>query len=442
MPVTSQPTDQPTGQLITDEKTLERLFRSNYDKWVADAKRRLGPEASAAAPRVVSKAFHLAWQDRKRFHSQEELDAFLGANVQHGAAREMSRLASLHRMDAHSAAGSHKESAHDHAEMTVDEAWERLQNTLKGGGGAPEAHRARASTARHEAAEHMAGLAKERNWKPYAIIGVVGLVLAVGAILWINKAGESRAVDHALAAGNVRGYETSYGQQVNVTLDDSTIVRLGPESKLTVPQKFGLTGGYRAVRVDGIANFKVTRQLAQPFDVRAGKVSMVAHGTEFTVRRFRDDSSTLIYVREGTVDVHYGDDYGEMRPVQKGAALLIPDNGAPTVPSQEVSDEASTWVDGNVTIVGHNLRYTLPMLKRWYGLDIHVPNTALLDRSVFVRAALNSPKEAITSVEQSGGLKFTYIGENMAFEDTTGAKAAPKPAARAATKTATKTKKR
>jgi ferric-dicitrate binding protein FerR (iron transport regulator) len=440
MPVTSQPTDQPYGQLITDEQTLERLFRANYEKWLADAKRRLGADGAAAAPRVVSKAFHLAWQDRKRFHSQEELDAFLGANIQHGAARELSRRAGLHRMDAHSAGGAHKEAAHDHAEMTVDEAWDRLQHTLKGG--APDAYRARASTARHEAAAHVAGLAKERNWKPFAIIGVVGLALAVGAIMWINKAGESRAVDHALAASNVRSYETSYGQQLNVTLDDSTIVRLGPESRLTIPQKFGMTGGYRAVKIDGTADFNVTRTLSAPFDVRAGNIAIVAHGTQFTVKRFRGDSSTLVYVRDGTVEVRYGEN--QTRPVAKGAALIIADNGAPVVPSQEQQDEATSWVDGNVTIVGHNLRYVIPQLKRWYGLDIHVENTALLDRPVFVRAAMNSPKEAITSVEQSGGLKFTYIGENMAFQDTTAApaKAAPKAGTKAAAKPKTGTKRK
>lgn len=436
MPVTSQPTDQPYGQLITDEQTLERLFRANYDRWIADAKRRLGPEAAAAAPRVVSKAFHLAWQDRKRFHSQEELDAFLGANIQHGAARELSRRAGLQRME-HGAGAAHKD-VHDHAEMGVDEAWDRLHHTLKGG--APEAYRARASTARHEAAAHVAGLAKERNWKPFALIGLLGLVLAVTAIYFINKAGESRAVDHALAAQNVRNYETSYGQQLNITLDDSTLVRLGPESKLTIPQRFGMTNGFRAVKIDGIADFKVTKQFQQLFDVRAGKVSMVARGTQFTVRRFKDDSSTLVYVRDGTVDVRYGDDYAQTRAVQKGAGLIVAANGTASVPSQEQVDEASTWVDGNVTLVGHNLRYVLPLLKRWYGLDIHVENTALLDRPVFVRAALNSPKEAITSVEQSGGLKFTYIGENMAFQDTSATKAPPKAAPKAATKAgATKT---
>lgn len=420
MPVTNQPTDQPYGQLITDQQTLERLFRATYATWVADAKRRLG-ESGAAAPRVVSKAFHLAWQDRKRFHSQEELDAFLGANIQHGAAREMSRIAGLHRMDAHGA-GPGSKAHHEVAEMSVDEAWDRLHHTLEGG--APEAYRARASSARHEAAEHVKQLGKERNWKPMALIGFAGLAIASAAIWWINKAGESRAVDRALAAADVRNYETSYGQQVNVTLDDGTLVRLGPQSKLTVPKRFGMTGGYRAVRIDGTANFNVTRMSeTQPFEVRNGPIAIIARGTEFTIRRYSEDPALIVHVRDGTVDVRVGE---QVRSVTKGNSFSVSSTGQMSVPSAEQLDEARTWADGNITIVGHNLRYVLPQLKRWYGLDIHVEDTRLLDRNVFVRAAVNSPKEAIASVEQSGGLKFTYVGENMAFQDTSAARAATK----------------
>ena len=311
MPATTQPTDQPTGQLITDEKTLERLFRAKYSKLVADAKGRLG-DAGSAAPRVVSKAFHLAWNDRKRFHSEEELDAFLGANIQHGAAREQSRIAGLHRMDAH---GSGHKEKHDVSEMSVDEAWERLQHTLQGG--APEAYRARASTARHEAAEHVAALGKERNWTPFIIIGVVALAVGSGVFWWINKAGESRAIARALSAADARGYETGSGQQANVTLDDSTVVRLGPESKLTVPKRFGMSGGYRAVKIEGTANFDVTKAGKQPFEVRSGEVAITAKGTSFVVRHFKDDPNLIVYVREGTVDVKLGD---ETRSIKIGRA--------------------------------------------------------------------------------------------------------------------------
>src|SRR5688572_11534761 len=191
MPVTEPPTDQPAGQLITDQAMLERIFRASYDRWVKDARSRLG-EKSNAAPRVVSKAFHLAWQDRKRFRSQDELDAFIGAQIHHGATREVSRSAGLHRMDNIGGASKAKHETH---EMNVDEAWDRLSHTLQGG--APEAYRARASTARHEAAEHVKGLARTTNWTPILLIGVVGIVV-IAAIGWYaGKVGGERALTNA-----------------------------------------------------------------------------------------------------------------------------------------------------------------------------------------------------------------------------------------------------
>lgn len=418
MPVTSQPTDQPSGQLITDEKVLEQLFRAHYARWIADAKGRLGEEVASAAPRVVSKAFHLAWQDRKRFHSQEELDAFLGAQIHHGATREISRRAGLHRMDHHEGLGGAK-TKHETHEMSVDEAWERLRHTLEGG--APEAYRARASNARHEAAEHMKGLAKEHNYKPMIIIGGIVIAIALAGVWWVRKAGEDRAVMSALAAGNVRNYETSFGQQANVTLDDGTVVRIGPETKLTVPNKFNQ--GIRAVKLDGVASFDVKQAGARPFEVRQGQVAVIARGTSFTVRKFKDDVNLIVHVKQGSVDVRLGD---QVRPVGAGNSYLVTNTGAMRVPTSEELAEASTWADGTVTIVGHTLRYALPQLKRWYGLDVKVPDTKLLDRKVFVSAPLNSPREAIAAVEKSAGVKFSYVGENMVFQDTAPSRGATK----------------
>lgn len=410
MPVTSQPTDQPYGQLITDQQALERLFRALYAKMLQDAKGRLG-DAGAAAPRVVSKAFHLAWQDRKRFHSQEELEAFLGAQIHHGATREISRRAGLHRMDHHEGLGGGHKEKHATHEMSVDEAWDRLQHTLQGG--APEAYRARASNARHEAAGHVAQLAKQRNWKPAIAVGAIGLVLALGGMWLVNSAGEDRSINRALSAGNVRAYETSYSQQVNITLDDGTVVRVGPESKLTVPERFAL--GIRAVKLEGTASFDVTRTGDPAFEVRNGDIVVTARGTKFTVRKFRDESTLIVHVKEGAVDLRRGE---ETRNVATGMSYLVDSAGAMRVPTAEELAEASTWADGVVTITGRDLRYILPQLKRWYGLDVKVPDVALLNRKVFLSAAVNSPKEALMSVEKSAGVKFSYAGETMVFEDT------------------------
>ena len=203
-------------------------------------------------------------------------------------------------------------------------------------------------------------------------------------------------------------------QIANVTLDDSTIALLAPQTRLTVPSRYG-RGDLRAVRIEGAANFNVTQQFDTPFEVRAGDVAIIARGTVFTVRKYRDETNVIVHVKDGNVDVRHGEN---VRNVPRGMSVLVAGDGAMRVPTPEELQEAINWVDGNVTIAGRTLRYVLPQLKRWYGLDIKVPNTALLDRQVFLSAPANSQREAISSVEQSGGLKFTYIGENMAFEDT------------------------
>lgn len=414
MPATSS-----SSQLIPNEDALEKLFRAHYAELLIEAKSKLAG-AETAAPRVVSKAFHLAWNDRAQFKSNEELKAFLRASVGHGAAREISRRAGLHRADVAISGSTHETetpSEHHHAdpvEMGIDEAWDRLKHTLHGG--APEAYRKRASAARHEAAEHMKDLGKERSWKGLAIAGVVGVLFFIALFWFIDKKGEGRRIQSSLAAQDARFYESPGNRLINVTLDDGTVVNLGPESKLTVPRMFG--SNLRAVKVEGSANFNVVQQLPNPFRVQVGDAWVLVRSTTFAVRRYRDDSAAVIRVKEGTVEVMSG---AEVRSLEAGKALKVADGGAISEPSQSEVEETASWADGRVIISGRPLRYVLPRLKRFYGLDIKVLDTKLLDRQVFLSAALNSPREAITSVEQSAGVKFSYVGDNMTFTDTAGA---------------------
>ena len=417
MPATSSP-NQPAGQIIPNEDALERLFRAHYAELVAEAKSKLAG-AETAAPRVVSKAFHLAWNDRAKFSSQSELMAFLRSAVQHGAVRELSRRAGLHRAD-HAISGSTHETEvqHEHhhpdpLEMGIDEAWDRLKHTLHGG--APEAYRKRASAARHEAAEHMKDLGKERSWKGPVLLGIAALIVFVALFLVLDRESEGRVVANALSQTDGRVYESPQGQtNIRVTLDDGTVVRVGPQTKITVPRKFGPE--LRAVKVEGAAAFQVVQQMVKPFYVQVGQAFVIARGTAFSVRRFADDSLAIIAVKEGRVDVVLGQ---EIRALEAGRAVQIVDGGVMSEPSASDVEETASWADGRVVISGRPLRYVLPRMKRFYGLDIKVTDTRLLDRQVFLSAALNSPREAISSVEQSGKLKFSYVGENMTFTDAT-----------------------
>jgi len=105
------------------------------------------------------------------------------------------------------------------------------------------------------------------------------------------------------------------------------------------------------------------------------------------------------------------------RAVSKGGGIAVTSSGAFREPTAGEVEELTTWSDGKLTISARQLRAVLPELKRWYGVDIKVPDLPLLDRTVTVQAPLDSPQAAISEVEKSAGLKFGYEGKTMVFRD-------------------------
>jgi transmembrane sensor len=193
-----------------------------------------------------------------------------------------------------------------------------------------------------------------------------------------------------------------------VNLDDGTRVTLVPESKVTVPKNFG--PNLRAVRIDGAARFTVRPGGSERFQVRARDVAVEATGTDFVVRLLTADSSVSAVVTDGSILVRAGD---SSRAVAKGGGVVVGKDGSMRAATPAEIEESTSWTNGQLTLANRPLRDVLPELKRWYGLDLKVPDLTLLDRPVTVRASLDSPMEAIKALEQSGNLKFGYEGETM-----------------------------
>jgi ferric-dicitrate binding protein FerR (iron transport regulator) len=144
-------------------------------------------------------------------------------------------------------------------------------------------------------------------------------------------------------------------------------------------------------------------------------------GTVLTVRSFTSESSVVVALKEGSATVTVHD---STRVVKAGEAVFVK-NAAMRVPTAPELQEATSWNDKTLTIANRSLRDVLPQLKSWYGLDIKVLDRPLLDRPVTIQASLDSPREAITAVEQSANLKFGYEGaaKLMVFRDAGAAKA-------------------
>lgn len=414
MPATSPPmgsNNPPSpGVPLSDPRSLEQYFRSHFSDLATEAKAQLD-DAGSAAPRVVEGAFRHAWEERERILTPQDLDDFLHEEVRHGAAREKSRRASLHRHDARGAAKA--AAAHATTTLDVDQSWTHLSHTLHFVPDETSTDHAQevAALLRHDAAGHVAEMAKKRSWKvPIAIVIAAAAVVGYG-IYYVDRLGDEGAVTGALNSADARTHVANTGQLAIVTLDDGTKVLLSPETKLIVPKQFGDL--MRAVKLEGEATFTVASGKARPFEIRGGNTSTTVTGTVLTVRAFPSESSVVVALKEGSANVKVGD---TIRVVKAGQAVFVKGKTI-REPTPLELQEATTWNDNKLTIANRQLRDVLPLLKRWYGLDIKVVDTKLLDRPVTLQASLDSPKEAYTGVEQSANVKFGYEGKTMVFTD-------------------------
>jgi ferric-dicitrate binding protein FerR (iron transport regulator) len=403
--------------MLADEQALKRAFDANYDACLSSAQSQLG-DAQSLAPRVVEVAFLNAWNQRAVFANEDQLKTFLTDEIRHGSARALSRRFSGHRMGA--MGGGPQAEAHAASKADAAQVWSQIEKTIHGEGHSAEAHAAAATAGRHDAASHMKSVAKSRSWAPAIGIGVVALGIALAGAFYMNRLGEDDAILSAVSAQGIQPIASSPGQIGSLTLGDGSKMRIGPETKVFIPD--GFPTKIRALKVDGTASFDVAAGQALPFRVVAKRMQFIATGTKFVVSAYPNDSGARVHVLEGSVTAKAGK---QSSAVAAGQSLVVTRDST-RMPTDAERAEAFGWVDGQISVQHKQLRTVVEALTRWFNYDVKVPDLPLLDRDASFNVPLDSSRLAISQVEQSANVKFAYEGETKVFRDATGKVDKPK----------------
>ncbi|MBX9929095.1 MAG: FecR domain-containing protein [Gemmatimonadaceae bacterium] len=391
------------------EEALHTLVTQHYTAWLDEVQRTLG--TSAAAPRAVEHAVVAFWRDRESYTSAEDATTQLWALVREAAAREHGRLAMLHRFESHEGDGTHR-TAVGHDLVTAAQLWERVQTAIRPRVADAAAIAAEHARQRHDAAEHLKALGTRRN--PVWVIAGLAVVAAAAALVmrWDAKASARAKAARALASPEAQQLASGAGQRGSLRLADGSTVMLGSGVKLTVAPQFAKS--WRAVRIDGAAQFSVAHDSPLPFDVWAGPAIIRATGTAFEVSAYPDEALTMIRVTNGSVLVTVGE---AKYPLQTREALAVDAKGEVRVPTSAMLDEAFGWAEGWFVVNDRPLREVLPVVQRWYGLELHGKDDVVLARRLSARAPLGATREVISALERAGSLRFGYIGPNMVLSD-------------------------
>jgi transmembrane sensor len=200
-----------------------------------------------------------------------------------------------------------------------------------------------------QSAERRSG--SQRRMGRGRLYAAAAVLLALGgALVWWNHRWQT--------------FETDFGEQRVVDLDDGSVVHLNTESRIEVR----FDGKSRDIRmISGEALFKVQHDPAQPFRVLADDMVIQAVGTQFNVHRRA--TGTTVSVLEGRVRVAAGGVSEDKSPNDASSLASVP------VRNLSVGEEAEIAAEGRILMRQIDVRQAAAWRQRRLVFD----NDTLLD---------------------------------------------------------------
>jgi ferric-dicitrate binding protein FerR (iron transport regulator) len=274
------------------------------------------------------------------------------------------------------------------------------------GGGAPPAAEIRA-------------LAHRRRWSLRSIAGgsgnrgvrtVAALAGTAAVVLLAVFADRVRRTDR-VAEGQVdaalfvtRELTTNASEMVTVRLDDGTIVRLGPESRLRFG---GPSYGEREVSLDGKAYFAVAKDSARPFRVHTSGGEVNVLGTRFELTAEKKDLRLIVI--QGLVEIDAG-----TRSVKVGAGQIshLVEGAAPVVlPARDAFAGVDEWVGQVLFFEATPLDQVAREISEHYRTHVRLADSSLASRTVTASFINRTFDDVLTVVCRVASVTCTVNGD-------------------------------
>lgn len=208
-------------------------------------------------------------------------------------------------------------------------------------------------------------------------------------------------------------YTSNVGELKKVTLQDGSILTMNTQTQLRVHY----TGERRDISlIRGEAMFTVAHDATRPFEVRAGKWTALAVGTEFAVRRL-NDATTDITVTQGVVQMvppDRNDAAAGARLTANQKATLGADD---TIVLSQVSATDMgvqlAWRTHLVVFSGVPLREALAEMNRYTRKHIAVNDPELAQRRIVGVFSTADSQTFITAMEATLGVDAVESGDSV-----------------------------
>jgi len=191
----------------------------------------------------------------------------------------------------------------------------------------------------------------------------------------------------------------AYGTQTRIELPDGTMVSLNSGSTLKFPTTFK-NSQTREVYLSGEGNFKVAKNINQPFVVAINKLQVRVLGTTFNVDAYPGNSTVTIALVEGKVLLQQTNndkisDLMEMKPNQ--VAFFKPLENKLQWKAESDLSKYTAWIDGKIVFSNDPVNTVIQKLENWYNVDIELSDKKL-ENYRFTGTFIDEPLEQVLSI--------------------------------------------
>lgn len=219
-------------------------------------------------------------------------------------------------------------------------------------------------------------------WRVAAAASLVSL-LAIGAWFYIGNVWQDKPMI----------YQTAYGEQLDVWLQDSSRVSLNAGSELRAGSFENKES--REIYFSGEAYFEISRDEMKPFIIHIGEQRVEVLGTAFNIHSYQEEENFELIVAEGSVAVQISTAGGAKEVMTAGQSIIIHKGTG----QYELGNTAEVlWKNKVFSYNQSPMKDVLAQLERHYGVELEVVDSTILDLKLSGRFENKNMEDMVSAI--------------------------------------------
>ncbi len=247
-------------------------------------------------------------------------------------------------------------------------------------------------------------------FKKYAGIAAVFIAVIATSYFVLNESHFGKKEQVASLQNKMMLVQTGESEMKKLTLPDGTILYVNAGSRIDyIKNQFNKEK--REMWLVGEAFFDVAKNPKKPFIIHTGNIQTVVRGTSFNIKAYGELNENVVSVRTGRVEVKAADKVLDVLTANKQIVYNRRDGSFKSTELQ--SNEASEWMNGNLTLNHADGKELKLRIRQFYGMDLEVKNDAM--KNIVLQASFvkgTSLTQVMESLKLIYGIKYKIDNQN------------------------------